>query len=76
MAFTQKADPQFSQPVRQIVMMLVVLGFAAGVGILLFPTVSPVFFASPYLNGFILFVFFGKLLLFHFFLIFLFLILL
>ncbi|MCB1351215.1 MAG: biopolymer transporter ExbB [Rhodobacteraceae bacterium] len=58
MAFTQKADPQFSQPVRQIVMMLVVLGFAAGVGILLFPTVSPVFFASPYLNGFILFVFF------------------
>ncbi len=57
MAFTQKADPQFSQPVRQIVMMLIVLGLTAGVGVLLFPTVAPVFLASPYLNGFILCVF-------------------
>jgi hypothetical protein len=57
MAFTQKADPQFSQPVRQIVMMMIVLGLTAGVGVLLFPTVAPVFLASPYLNGFILCVF-------------------
>lgn len=58
MALTQKVDPQFSQPVRQIVMMLIVLGLTAGVGVLLFPTVAPVFLASPYLNGFILCVFF------------------
>jgi hypothetical protein len=58
MALPQKADPQFSQPVRQIVMMLIVLGLTAGVGVLLFPTVAPVFLASPYLNGFILCVFF------------------
>lgn len=58
MAFTQKADPQYSQPVRQIVMMLVVLGLTAGVAVLLFPTVAPVFLSSPYLNGFIICVFF------------------
>ncbi|WP_424931425.1 biopolymer transporter ExbB [Amaricoccus macauensis] len=57
MSFTQKADPQFTQPVRQIVMMLIVIGLTAGVGVLLFPTVAPVFLASPYLNGFILCVF-------------------
>ena len=52
-----KAEPQFSQPVRQIVMMLIVLGFAAGLGVLLFPHVKPVFLASPWLNSFIAFVF-------------------
>ncbi|MEM8571717.1 MAG: biopolymer transporter ExbB [Pseudomonadota bacterium] len=57
MALPQDADPHFSQPVRQILMMLIVLGFTAGVGVLLFPNVAPVFLASPYLNGFILFVF-------------------
>lgn len=48
-----KADSQFSQPVRQIVMMLIVLGLAAALGVLLFPEVKPVFLASPWLNGFI-----------------------
>lgn len=48
-----KADSQFSQPVRQIVMMLIVLGLAVALGVLLFPEVKPVFLASPWLNGFI-----------------------
>ena len=53
MAMSLKAEPQFSQPVRQIVMMLIVLGLAIAGAVLLFPTVSPVFLASPWLNGFI-----------------------
>ncbi len=57
MVLTHKADPQFSQPVRQIVMMLIVLGLTVAVGVLLYPTVAPVFLSSPYLNGFIVFVF-------------------
>ena len=57
MALNIRAEPQFSQPVRQIVMMLIVLGLAIAGGVLLFPTVAPVFLASPYLNGFIGFVF-------------------
>jgi hypothetical protein len=51
------ARPRFSQPVRQIVMMLVVLGLVAGLGVLLYPEVKPVFLASPWLNGFIGFIF-------------------
>ena len=51
------AAPRFSQPVRQIVMMLIVLGLVAGLAVLLYPEVEPVFWASPWLNGFILFVF-------------------
>ncbi|MGJ8544275.1 MAG: biopolymer transporter ExbB [Sulfitobacter sp.] len=50
-------SPQFSQPVRQIVSMLIVLvltGFGAFVAL---PRVLPVFQANPYLNGFILIVF-------------------
>jgi hypothetical protein len=53
----RRIEPQFSQPVRQIVMMLIVLGFAVAVGILLYPTVSGVFLSSPYLNSFIILVF-------------------
>ena len=52
-----RIEPQFSQPVRQIVMMLIVLGLAVAVAILLYPTVSGVFLSSPYLNGFIFLVF-------------------
>ncbi|WP_306005336.1 biopolymer transporter ExbB [Aquicoccus porphyridii] len=53
----REAEPQFSHPVRQIVMMLVVLALA-GVGIFFaLPRVMPVFTANPYLNGFIFFVF-------------------
>ena len=53
----REAEPQFSHPVRQIVMMLIVLGLS-GVGIFFaLPRVLPVFLANPYLNGFIGFVF-------------------
>ena len=42
---------QFSQPVRQILLMLIVIG-AVGVGAyIVYPRVSPVFAASPILNG-------------------------
>ncbi len=53
----REAEPQFSQPLRQIVSMLLVLGLAACVVVLALPRVLPVFEANPYLNGFILFVF-------------------
>ena len=48
---------QFSQPIRQIVQMLVVL-LAVAVGVVLaYPTVAPIFSASPWLNGTIVLVF-------------------
>ncbi len=50
-------DPEFTQPVRQIVTMLLVMVLVVVIGYLLFPTVSPIFLVSPYLNGFILSVF-------------------
>ena len=53
----QEAKPQFSQPVRQITLMLLVLGLS-GFGVFMaLPSVMPVFQANPYLNGFIFFVF-------------------
>lgn len=53
----QQAVPQFSQPVRQIVQMLIVLIlFGAGVWAIL-PRVAPMFLANPFLNGLIGFVF-------------------
>jgi hypothetical protein len=51
-------NPQFSQPFSQILMMLALV---AGVGLLsyiAYPNVGPTFLANPYLNIFILFVFF------------------
>lgn len=54
----RRAEPQFSQPVRQIVMMLIVLGLTVACAILLFPTLSSIFAASPYLKIFIVLVFF------------------
>jgi hypothetical protein len=49
--------PQFSQPIRQITMMLMVIALS-GFGIFVaLPRVLPVFQANPYLNGFILLVF-------------------
>ncbi len=57
MALTHRTEPQFSQPVRQIVMMLIVLGLTGSVAVLLYPTVSQIFLASPYLKIFILLVF-------------------
>lgn len=49
--------PQFSQPVRQILSMMIVLGLAGSGAFLALPNVRPVFEANPYLNGFIAFVF-------------------
>ncbi|MEM1350882.1 MAG: biopolymer transporter ExbB [Pseudomonadota bacterium] len=53
----QKTRPVFSQPVRQISLMLIVLGLSCFGSFLALPRVLPVFQANPYLNGFILFVF-------------------
>jgi hypothetical protein len=57
MALVPKAEPQFSQPVRQIVTMLLVLGLAIAGAVLIYPSVAPVFLSSPWLNGFIVLVF-------------------
>ncbi len=48
---------QFSQPVRQVFLMLIVLGLVGFGGYLAYPSVSPVFLANPYLNGVIFAVF-------------------
>lgn len=53
----QEARPQFSQPVRQITTMLLVLGMCGAGAFFAAPRVLPVFEANPYLNGFIVFVF-------------------
>lgn len=50
-------EPHFSQPTRQMLSMLVVLGLVGLIGWLLIPTIAPIFLASPYLNGLILAVF-------------------
>jgi hypothetical protein len=57
MVLSHAVEPQFSQPVRQIVMMLIVLALTAALAVLLYPTVQEIFLASPYLKIFILFVF-------------------
>jgi len=53
----QQHEPKFSQPIRQIVTMLVIVLLSVMLGFVLYPTVEPVFWANPYLNGFILGVF-------------------
>lgn len=53
-----QTHPVFSQPVRQISLMLIVLALSGFGGFLALPRVLPVFQANPYLNGFIIFVFF------------------
>jgi len=58
----REARPQFSQPVRQITLMLIASGLAGFGAFVALPRVLPVFEANPYLNGFILLVFaFGVL---------------
>jgi hypothetical protein len=47
----------FTQPVRQIMLMLISLALVAGGVYLAYPQVAPVFLANLYLNGFIAFVF-------------------
>lgn len=49
---------QFTQPVRQIATMFVLLGIVLVLGYMIYPSVSSVFLANPYLNGVILGVFF------------------
>lgn len=53
----QKAVPQFSQPFRQITLMLIVLGLTGVGGVFALPSVLPIFTANPYLNGVIIAVF-------------------
>ncbi|SDC97151.1 biopolymer transporter ExbB [Ruegeria marina] len=53
----REARPQFSQPIRQILMMLIVIGLSGFGTFVAMPRVLPVFEANPYLNGFILMVF-------------------
>ncbi len=52
-----EAKTHFTQPVRQILTMLIVLGLVGFGTYIAFPRVAPVFLANPLLNGFILFVF-------------------
>jgi hypothetical protein len=54
---TREIRPQFSQPVRQILSMLIVLGLSGFGAFVALPRVLPVFQANPFLNGFIVFVF-------------------
>ena len=54
---TPEAQPYFSRPFRQILLMLTVLGLSGAGAVLALPQVLPVFQANPYLNGFIIFVF-------------------
>jgi len=54
---TPPLAPQFTQPVKHIFLMLCVVVLASAGGYFIYPAVSPIFLASPYLNGFILMVF-------------------
>ncbi|GAB4295195.1 MAG: hypothetical protein Kow0058_12860 [Roseovarius sp.] len=53
----REAAPHFTRPVRQILLMLIVLGLTGFGAFVALPRVLPVFEANLYLNGFILFVF-------------------
>ncbi len=54
----REAEPHiFTQPYRQFLTMLVVLGLVGVGAYLAYPQVSPLFLANPWLNGFIAFVF-------------------
>lgn len=53
----REAEPFFSQPVRQIFLMLMVLVLVGFGGYVAYPRVAPVFLANPFLNGFIFIVF-------------------
>ncbi|MBR9843205.1 MAG: biopolymer transporter ExbB [Rhodobacteraceae bacterium] len=53
----REVELHFSHPFRQIILMLIVLGFVGLLAYVALPTVQPVFLANPYLNGFIFLVF-------------------
>lgn len=50
---TAEAEPSFTQPVRQIVLMLIVVGLVIAGGWVVWPRVADVFLANIWLNGFI-----------------------
>ena len=52
-----EVKPQFSQPVRQIVMMLIVVALTTAGATIAAPSVLPVFISNVWLNGFIFMVF-------------------
>ena len=53
----REVELHFTQPYRQVLTMLIVLGLVGAGAYLAYPQVAPVFLANPYLNGFIGFVF-------------------
>lgn len=48
---------RFTQPLRQLLVMLVVVGLVAAGGSLIYPSLSPVFLTNPWLNGTIVAIF-------------------
>ena len=57
MLMDREQEPQFSQPFRQILLMVFILVLAGVGSFIAYPAVAPIFLASPYLNGVILAVF-------------------
>lgn len=53
----REAEQHFTQPYRQILTMIIVLGLVGFGAYIAYPKVAPVFLANPWLNGFIAFVF-------------------
>ena len=58
MLMDREKDPQFTQPIRQILLMVIILVLVGVGSFLAYPSVSPIFLANPWLNGIILGVFF------------------
>ncbi|WP_316013865.1 biopolymer transporter ExbB [Roseobacter sp. HKCCA0434] len=57
MLLDSEKEPQFSQPIRQVVLMVLILALTGFSGFLIYGSVAPIFLANVYLNGFILAVF-------------------
>ena len=53
----RQATPQFSQPVRQVLLMLAVVAAVVAGGYFAYARIYPIFLANPWLNGLILAVF-------------------
>ena len=53
----REAEPHFSQPIRQIFLMVLVMGLTGAGGFLAYSVVLPLFIANPWLNGVIAMVF-------------------
>ncbi len=57
MLMDREQEPQFSQPIRQILIMVLILALVSVGSYFAYTSVAPIFLASPYLNGVILGVF-------------------